>query len=47
MTGPVHLVVDVIVGADGHVWKAVAKSAPSELVASAAWAAIKSWIYRA
>lgn len=47
MTGPVHLVVDVIVGADGHVWKAVAKSAPSKLVASAAWAAIKSWIYRA
>jgi len=46
MTGPVHLVVDVIVGTDGHVWKAVAKSAPSELVASATSAAIKSWIYQ-
>src|ERR1044071_3537132 len=26
MTGRVHVVVDVIVGTDGHVWKAVAKN---------------------
>jgi hypothetical protein len=45
-TGPVHVVVDVIVGTDGHVWKAVPKNAPSELIGSAASAAVKSWIYR-
>lgn len=44
--GPVQVVVDVIVGTDGHVWKALAKNAPSELIGSAASGAVKSWIYR-
>jgi hypothetical protein len=44
--GPVHIVVDVTVGTDGHVWKAVAKNAQSELVGAAASAAIKNWIYQ-
>ena len=46
VTGPVQVVVDVIVGTDGHVWKAVAKNPPSELIGSAASGAIKSWTYR-
>lgn len=44
--GPVHVVVDVIVGTDGHVWKALVKNAPSELIGSAASGAVKSWVYR-
>jgi hypothetical protein len=38
--------VDVIVGTDGHVWKALAKNAQSELVGAAASAAIKGWVYQ-
>jgi hypothetical protein len=36
----------VIVGTDGRVWKALVKNVPSELIGSAASAAVKSWIYR-
>ena len=46
VTGPIHVVVDLIVGTDGHVWKALAKNAPSELIGSVAASAVKNWIYR-
>lgn len=44
--GPVHVVVDIVVGVDGHVWKALPKNSPSELIGSAASSATRSWLYR-
>jgi hypothetical protein len=46
VVGPVHVMVDVVVGTDGHVWKAVPENAPTELIGSAASAAVMSWTYQ-
>jgi hypothetical protein len=46
VVGPVHVIIDVVVGTDGHVWKAVPENAPTELIRSAAFAAVMSWIYQ-
>ena len=44
--GPVHVVVDIVVGTDGHVWKANAKNAPSELIGYAASGAASMRLYQ-
>jgi tetratricopeptide (TPR) repeat protein len=44
--GSVHVVLDVVVGTDGHVWKAVSRNAPTELIGSAASGAVQSWVYQ-
>lgn len=46
VVGPVHIKVDVIVGTDGHVWKATPRNAPTELIRFAASSAVMSWTYR-
>lgn len=46
VVGPVHVTVDVVVGTDGHVWKAAPENAPTELIRSAASGAVMSWTYR-
>jgi tetratricopeptide (TPR) repeat protein len=46
VVGPVHVTVNVVVGTDGHVWKAVPENAPTELIRSAASAAVMSWTYQ-
>jgi tetratricopeptide (TPR) repeat protein len=46
VVGPVHVTVDVVVGTDGHVWKAAPENAPTELIRSAASAAVMSWTYQ-
>lgn len=46
VVGPVHVVVDVVVGTDGRVWKAVAENAPTEVIGEAATGAVMSWTYR-
>lgn len=44
--GPVKVVLDVVVGTDGHEWKAIPKNAPTELIGSAASAAVQNWLYQ-
>lgn len=44
--GPVHVVVDIVVGTDGHVWKATAKNPPSELIGGAASGAASMRLYQ-
>jgi tetratricopeptide (TPR) repeat protein len=46
VVGPVHVTVNVVVGTDGHVWKAVPENAPTELIMSAAAAGAMSWTYQ-
>lgn len=46
VVGQVHVTVDVVVGTDGHVWKAVPENAPTELIGSAASSAVMSWTYQ-
>ncbi len=45
VVGPVHVTVDVVVGTDGHVWKAAAVNAPTGPIRSAASGAVMSWTY--
>jgi hypothetical protein len=46
VVGPVHVVVDIVVGTDGHVWQAVPRNPPSELIGSAASTAARSRVYQ-
>jgi hypothetical protein len=46
VVGQVHVTVDVVVGTDGHVWKAVPENAPTELIGTAASGAVMSWTYQ-
>ena len=44
--GPVHVMVDIVVGVDGHVWKAVPRNAPSEAIGSAVSSGFRTCLYQ-
>src|SRR5881394_2971621 len=44
--GTAFVVLDIVVGIDGHVWKAIPRNAPSELIGSAAAGAVRTWLYQ-
>jgi hypothetical protein len=46
VVGPVRVTLDVVVGTDGYVWKAIPRNPPSDLVGSAASGAVMTWTYR-
>jgi hypothetical protein len=46
VVGPVHVTVNVVIGTDGHVWKAVPENAPTELIRAAASAGAMGSTYQ-
>ena len=44
--GPVRVRVDIVVGTDGHVWKALPRNAPKESIGAAASSSLRTWVYQ-